>query len=117
MLASCTGSQGQGPQAALAFAGGPGLRAVGVAKEGAPSSGPSLAPGWPGHALSCPRALPAPAASRHIRPWWHLASCVPTASRSLLVGVLVPVALLVPVAVTLAGVVIYRKARRPVRRR
>ena len=38
----------KGPQMALAFAGGPGLWVVGVAKEGAPSSGPSLAPGWPG---------------------------------------------------------------------
>ncbi|KAB0401511.1 hypothetical protein E2I00_002200, partial [Balaenoptera physalus] len=38
-------------------------------------------------------------------------------SGSLLVGVLVPVALLVPLALTLAGVVIYRKARSPVRRR
>ncbi|XP_066879799.1 disintegrin and metalloproteinase domain-containing protein 8 isoform X2 [Kogia breviceps] len=59
----------------------------------------------------------------HCHPGWappycaEMLSNVRTASRSLLVGVLVPVVLLVPVALTLAGVVMYRRARRPVRRR
>ncbi|XP_023977258.1 disintegrin and metalloproteinase domain-containing protein 8 isoform X1 [Physeter macrocephalus] len=59
----------------------------------------------------------------HCHPGWappycaELLSNVRTVSGSLLAGVLVPAALLVLVALTLAGVVVYRKARRPARRR
>ncbi|XP_014649553.1 PREDICTED: disintegrin and metalloproteinase domain-containing protein 8 [Ceratotherium simum simum] len=56
----------------------------------------------------------------HCRPGWappHCAELLPNTASGSLPMVLVPVLLLVALALTVAGVVIYRKAWRPVRRR